>query len=97
VSIIVNGDQCPHQTCAKVNSILEDLISINLPTPDHIKKKKNVYSIVDCLEKFFSQTEIDNNFCSFCQNESKANRKVSLFTTPEYLVLTLKRKNFGEY
>ena len=75
------------------NSSIYNGIELFFDKKNEIKPKKNI-TIYDSLEVFSSKQILDGDnilFCKKCNKKRKAEKKIELYRTPNYLIIQLKR------
>lgn len=103
-SIIVDhfqGMHRSHLTCPKCQheSVKFDVFSsISLPIPPSAKHSPTSNTTLrDCFDKYTSSEQLDENnawYCSKCQEHVQAKKLISLWSTPDILILHIKRFTF---
>lgn len=108
-SIVVDhcqGMHRSHLTCpeCKNESVKFDVYStISLPIPSVLDEKdfsKTAVTLKECLELFTSEEELDESnawFCGQCKKHVRAKKQISLWSTPDILVLHLKRFQYANH
>jgi ubiquitin carboxyl-terminal hydrolase 8 len=91
-----HGMQKSHLTCPQCGkeSIKFDVYSSLSLTLDSTRHQN---TLLDCLDKFTQGEELDEAngwYCSQCQKHVCARKKIQLWTTPDILILHLKRFTF---
>jgi len=91
---------CNNKTC-----IFELYTVLALPLSDQIKdyhKKKDKVDIDQCFQYYFNKEKNDTNlyYCDICKKDVKRDSKISILTSPPYLIINLIRtfnrtKNFN--
>jgi len=82
----ISCDNCNHLSHSYDPSTI-----ITLPIP---KKEESVITLYDCLKHYTNEEKLDNDnkyLCEKCNVESNANKKINLFKTSRYLIISLKR------
>ena len=84
--------------CNHLSHSYDPSIIITLPVPN--KEDSNTVSLYDCLKLYTSQEKLDDNnkyICEKCNVETNAYKKLNLFKTSKYLILSFKRfQNDGD-
>lgn len=76
--------------CGFISNSYDPCIMINLPIP----VSSNNLSIYDCLDLYTKEETLDNNNkykCEGCNTECNASKKLSIWKTPKYLLISFKR------
>jgi ubiquitin carboxyl-terminal hydrolase 2/21 len=76
--------------CGFVSNSYDPSIILNLPIPI----SSNNISIYDCLDLYTKEETLDNNNkykCTGCNNECNATKKLSIWKTAKYLLISFKR------
>jgi len=100
-SIIVDTCQGMHRShlkcpkCGKESVKYDVYSTISLPLAE--KKNDANIPLSECLNKFLSHEELDEDntwYCSNCKENVRASKVISLWTTPDILIFHLKRFTF---
>jgi len=78
---------CAHDDCDYKSEKFEPFLTLSLP----IKGKD---TLEECLAEYVKATTLDENnqwFCEKCKRKSKAEKKLSIWSTSEYLIISYKR------
>lgn len=102
-SIIVDHCQGMHRShliCPKCSyeSVKFDVYStISLPVPLSRRSSSSTIALSDCLEEYTSSEQLDDQnawFCPKCKDHVCAKKLITLWSTPDILILHLKRFTF---
>ena len=79
------------QKCNNRHYTFEIFNTIELPI-SVFKKEENEYNIYDLLSKFTSTEEIIDDYqCLYCKEKTSAYKKINIYKSPKYLIISLKR------
>lgn len=76
-----------------VKDMADDHESFHKPAP------KDIYTIDECLKEFHATEQLGSNnnwYCSNCKEHRQPTKDMSIWSTPDYLIITLKRFEFNK-
>lgn len=78
---------CAHNDCDYISEKFEPFITLSLPI-------KGMNTLEECLQNYVKPIKLDVEnqwFCEKCKRKSQAEKKLSIWNTSEYLIISYKR------
>lgn len=79
--------KCAYNDCENISEKFEPFLSLSLPI-------ENMNTLDECLKKYISPNKLDKNnmwYCDKCKRRSEAEKKMSIWSTSKYLIISYKR------
>ena len=78
---------CAYSDCDYVSERFEPFLTLSLPI-------KNMNTLEECLANYIAPITLDENnmwYCEKCKRKSQAEKKMSIWSTSDYLIISYKR------